>query len=131
MEQPEYLIDTNTVIDYLGRKMPEMGMAFLNAVLDAAPTVSVITKIEVLGFNAPNEHYLLLENFMDDVTLIELTAAIVDRTISIRKLYKTKLPDTIIAATALVHELTLVTRNTADFKNIAGIKLLDPYLLAQ
>ncbi len=48
MEQPEYLIDTNTVIDYLGRKMPEAGMAFLNEVLDAAPTVSVITKIEVL-----------------------------------------------------------------------------------
>ncbi len=131
MERAQYLIDTNTVIDYLGRKMPEMGMAFLNAVLDAAPTVSVITKIEVLGFNAPTEHSLLLENFMNDVSLIELNAAIVQRTIAIRKLYKTKLPDAIIAATALVHELTLVTRNTADFKNIAGIKLLDPYLLAQ
>ncbi len=131
MEQPEYLIDTNTVIDYLGRKMPEAGMAFLNEVLDSTPKVSVITKIEVLGFNAPNEHSLLLENFMNDVSLIELNAAIVERTIAIRKLYKTKLPDAIIAATALVHELTLVTRNTADFKNIAGIKLLDPYLLAQ
>ncbi len=68
---------------------------------------------------------------MNDVSLIELNAAIVERTIAIRKLYKTKLPDAIITATALVHELTLVTRNTADFKNIAGIKLLDPYLLAQ
>ncbi|WP_299290683.1 type II toxin-antitoxin system VapC family toxin [uncultured Mucilaginibacter sp.] len=130
MEQPQYLIDTNAVIDYLGRKMPEAGMAFLDQVLDTAPKVSVITKIEVLGFNAPAKDYQLLKNFMDDVALIELTAAIVERTIAIRKLYKTKLPDAIIAATALVHDLTLITRNTTDFKNITGIKLLDPYLLS-
>ena len=131
MERAQYLIDTNTVIDYLGRKMPEAGMAFLNQVLDSSPTVSVITKIEVLGFNALAEDYQLLEDFMGDVDLIELTAAIIERTITIRKLYKTKLPDAIIAATALVHDFTLITRNTNDFKNITGIKLHNPYLLAE
>jgi hypothetical protein len=36
-------------------------------------------------------------------------------------------PDALIAATALVHELAVVTRNTADFVR-AGIRLLDPWL---
>lgn len=51
MEQPNYLIDTNAVIDYLGRKLPDYGMSFMNTVIDAVPNVSIITKIEVLGFN--------------------------------------------------------------------------------
>lgn len=46
-----------------------------------------------------------------------------------RRKYKTKLPDAIIAATALVHNLTIISRNTADFKNIEGLKVLDLYNL--
>lgn len=40
-------------------------MDFMNGVIDAVPNVSVVTKIEVLGFNAPDEHYQLLTNFME------------------------------------------------------------------
>ena len=35
--------------------------------------------------------------------------------------------DSLIASTALCHHMTLVTRNTRDFKNIAGIKLVNPW----
>lgn len=63
MEQPQYLIDTNAVIDYLGGKLPATGMDFMNSVINAVANVSVVTKIEVLGFNAPDEHYQLLTNF--------------------------------------------------------------------
>jgi len=34
--------------------------------------------------------------------------------------------DSLIAATALVHGLTIATRNTSDFEN-AGVKLFDPF----
>ena len=37
-----------------------------------------------------------------------------------------KLPDAIIAATALVHGLTLWTHNTDDFKDVPQLKLFDP-----
>jgi predicted nucleic acid-binding protein len=40
-----------------------------------------------------------------------------------------KLPDAIIAATALVYDLTLISRNAADFKNIQGLKAVDPHSL--
>ena len=78
MEQPQYLIDTNAVIDYLGKKLPATGIDFMNAIIDAIPNVSVVTKIEVLGFNAPDEHYQLLNSFMNDATVLDLTSNIVD-----------------------------------------------------
>jgi predicted nucleic acid-binding protein len=129
MERTEYLIDTNTVIDYLGEKLPINGMAFMNQIVDNFPIVSVITKIEVLGFKAPETHQELLTNFIQDVIVLNLTDEIVAATINIRKNYKTKLPDAIIAATAMVHSLTLLTRNTADFKNILELNLVHPYKL--
>lgn len=129
MEQAQYLIDTNVVIDYLGQKLPISGMTFMHQVIDTLPHVSVITKIEVLGFNAPAQYYQLLTNFMDDVTMLGLTGEVVARSIDIRKNYKTKLPDAIIAATALVYDLTLITRNMADFKNIADLPVVNPHVL--
>lgn len=128
MEQQQYLIDTNTVIDYLGKKLPATGMAFMDNIIDAIPNVSVVTKIEVLGFNAPPPHYQMLTNFMEDATVFDLTDNIVDVSIDLRKKYKTKLPDAIIAATAIVYGLVLISRNTSDFKNINGLHLIDPHI---
>ena len=51
----------------------------------------------------------------------------VDLTIALRKEYKIKLPDAIIAATALANDLTIVTNNIKDFSNISGLQLINPY----
>ena len=47
------------------------------------------------------------------------------QTILLRQQRRVKLPDAIIAATALVHGLPLLTRNTADFQNIVGLAVLN------
>jgi predicted nucleic acid-binding protein len=105
-------------------------MQFMNVVVDAVPIVSVITKIEVLGFNAPPEHYILLTSFMNDATIIDLIPTVIDQSIELRKQYKIKLPDAIIAATAMVYNLTLITRNIKDFEGVPGLKIIDPHFLA-
>jgi predicted nucleic acid-binding protein len=129
MGEIRYLTDTNAVIDYLARKMPANGMDFMNKVVNSIPNISIITKIEVLGFNTTPEHTLLLTDFMDDASILDLTTEVADLTISIRRAHKIKLPDAILAATAVANGMKLVTRNTSDFKNIAGLEILNPYNL--
>jgi hypothetical protein len=123
----KYLTDSNVVIDYLSGTLPPEGMMFLDKVMDETPKVSVITQIEVLGYNAPFEAYRLLMEFMEDAEILELSAKVVQQTIDLRKSCKIKLPDAVIAATALVHELTLISRNKGDFKNVAKLQVIDPH----
>ncbi len=128
MESQNYLIDKNAVIDYLGKKIPVNGMQFMNTVVDMIPTVSVITKIEVLGFNTTDQQFKILADFMDDAIVMELTKEVADICIHLRKKHKTKLPDA-IAATALAADAILITRNINHFKNINGLTVLDPHTL--
>ena len=46
--------------------------------------------------------------------------------IDVRRVFKIQLPDAVIAATALIHNFTLVTSNTKDFKNISGLDVINP-----
>jgi predicted nucleic acid-binding protein len=128
MEQ-QYLIDSNAVIDYLAGNLPEKGMEFLNFIVNQIPIVSVITKIEVLGFPCNKEIEKLLESFFADSNIIKLSDDIVDETINIRRQYKIKTPDAIIAATARINSFIIITRNTKDFDTIDGLSLVNPFNL--
>jgi hypothetical protein len=100
----------------------------LNTIVDEEPLISVVTKMETLGYNFNSfEEQTTMETFINGCTLIDLNNDIVNTTITIRKSKRMKLPDAIIAATALVGNLTLITRNTTDFKNIQGLQILDPH----
>ncbi len=124
---PQYLLDSNAVIDYLSGKLPEKGMSFMNQVINDIPYISVITKIEILGFKTTSEAFRLLSSFVEDSVVLGLSENIVEQTIEIRKENKIKTPDAIIAATALVNQLKLISHNTKDFDKIAGLKIIDPY----
>ncbi len=126
MEQG-YLIDSNAVIDYLSGIIPEKGMGFMHVIIDQGPVISVITKIEVLGYQTTSAADKLLKNFVNDSLVLDLRDEVVNKTISIRKQSKIKTPDAIIAATAIVNKLTVITRNTRDFIPIKGLKVLNPY----
>ncbi len=130
MGQEQYLIDSNAVIDYLNGKLPIDGMIFMNSVVDEILTISVISQIEVLGFKAPPEDALLLNDFIEIAQIIGLPDNIVRHTIEIKKEYKIKTPDAIVAATAQLLNLTLISRNTKDFDKIEGLRLINPHLLS-
>jgi toxin FitB len=63
------------------------------------------------------------------MSCFQLPRPIVEQTILLRKKHKIKTPDAIIAATALVHDLTIITRNSGDFEKIEGLKTVNPYLV--
>ena len=124
-----YLMDSNVIIDYLaGSFISESGL-FMDSVINVNPLTSVICKIEVLGFNMPDDALKILKDFFEYSTLLTLSSSVVEKTIEIRKKHRIKTPDAIIAATAIVNDLCLLTRNESDFKNIEELKLLNPWLL--
>lgn len=129
MGKVAYLLDTNVIIDFLGNKLPEQTLTFLIPIIDSIPNVSVITQIELLGFKTSNRHQKVLSNFVEDSKIYQLTGSVFTQTISLRKSKKIKLPDAIIAATAIENKLTLITRNVSDFKSIDHLEIKNPYHL--
>lgn len=128
MEQ-QYLADSNCIIDYVGNKLPEKAALVLDGYFNVGFTISIISKIEVIGFNLQYDELEKLVDFIALANLVYIDSIIAEKTIELRKAYKIKLPDAIIAATALVYNLSIITRNVADFKNIAGLMPIDPYSL--
>ena len=125
-----YLLDTNTVIYYLKSALPPKAMQILHAIVDERPMLSVITKMELLGFNYKQmEEQLLMTQFTQASYMLNIDDEIVANTISLRKQFKIKLPDAIIAATAISHNLILLTHNTTDFTKIQKLTVIDPFLL--
>ena len=124
-----YLLDSNVIIGYLAGKIPESGMDSISAIVNQTPRISVISQIEVLRFNDTPENEAVLTGFVNVSNIYPLNPAIVRRTIELCKQSKIKLPDAIIAATALTENLILVTRNTNDFKNIVALELLNPWAI--
>jgi predicted nucleic acid-binding protein len=125
----KYIWDTNTVIYYLQQQFPPSSEKFMDGlVAEARPVISAITEIELLCWKSATEKDLeVLHNFIGDALVVELEQPIKYKTADIRKKHKIKLPDAIIAATALVYELTLVTHNVSDFKSIEGLQLINPW----
>ncbi|MCP4422225.1 MAG: type II toxin-antitoxin system VapC family toxin [Chloroflexi bacterium] len=89
--------------------------------------VSVISKIEVLGYHKLNrDNCQKLESIFQILPVLPLSDPIIDKAISLRQTQKTSLGDALIAATALIHELTVVTANTKDFNWIDGLEIINP-----
>lgn len=126
--EPRYILDTNVIIYYCNGSLPERANTFLQVEVDKGIYISVVSEIETLGYSLSTEYESMInEDFIDGSIIIELTRDVVDKTIEIRKIYRIKLPDAIIAATALVHDMTLISRNDIDFKKVTDLKYLNPF----
>ncbi len=66
---------------------------------------------------------------MASVVYAEINENIVEESIKLRKKYRLKTPDSIIAATAMVNKLTLITNNEKDFKPVYNLDILNPWKL--
>ena len=90
-------------------------------------SVSAISKVEVLGYPLlTNEERRCFEGFFREFVVLPISDEIIDAAIGLRQQRKMPLGDSIVAATALCHGLTLVTRNVQDFSGIEGLRLLNP-----
>ena len=117
------LIDSNIVI-YASQPQYLVLRLFLDSV---RRSVSIVSYIEALGYHkltAGAEDYITY--LFRGSQILPLSDQIAQQTVTLRQQRRMGLGDAIIAATAMVHELALVTHNTEDFRWIAGLELLDP-----
>ncbi len=125
MERKNYLIDTNVAIYYFGLAMSNESEKFMDQILGKKYYISVINRIELLGFKRLNGNESdALSSFISNSIIIDLEEDIILETIQIRKKYNIKLPDAIIAATCLVNNYSLITNNIKDFDEITGLHLV-------
>lgn len=123
-----YLLDSNVVVHYLSNSLPKKSIDFLNQFIDQDCYVSVITQMEILGFNFKKvSDKNITEAFIENSIVLDLSPEVVQKTIFIRKSRKIDLPDAIIAAIAIVYDFTLITQNLKDFQKIQNIKVLNSF----
>lgn len=124
-----YLWDTNVVIYYLQQQFPAKAEAFIDKVIATQqPIISAITEIELLCWRTSVEDDIkLLQSFINDSLVLELELPVKLKTAEIRRSNRIKLPDAIIAATAMIFDLTLLTRNTSDFSQLKGLEIMNPW----
>jgi predicted nucleic acid-binding protein len=83
--------------------------------------VSIVTEIEVLSFpNITPEDTELLKAFLSECYIVDIEPTIKDITIDIRSKLKIKLPDAVIAATAMYFDLPLFTMDKG-FRKIPNL----------
>jgi predicted nucleic acid-binding protein len=118
-----FLIDSNIIIYSYSSEYQYLREIITNE----SSNISEISRVEVLGYHGlKNDEQRYFDDIFNFVTIIFPSPVIFDKAIAIRASYRLKLGDSIIAATALIHDLTLYTRNVSDFERIAGLKMVNP-----
>lgn len=100
-----FVLDTNVILYFLGGRLAEP--------LPVGPyAISVISELELLaypGLTLSEEQRV--RAFLADIAATDLTQAIKSHAVELRKRYSLKLPDAIVAATALALDATLLTND--------------------
>jgi predicted nucleic acid-binding protein len=91
------------------------------------PSVSAVSYVEVLGYHMLSQaEEALLHQFFAASTMLPIDEDVLDQAVRLRQQHKMSLGDALVAATALVHRLVLITHNVDDFGWIDGLTLIDP-----
>jgi toxin FitB len=117
------ILDSNIII-YAAQKEHQFLRDFI---AEHVPAVSAISYLEVLGYHKLGSENHLLETFFEAASILPLGFDVVEQATKLRQLKKLTLGDALIAATALVYNRTLVTRNDKDFLWIPNLTVLNPF----
>jgi predicted nucleic acid-binding protein len=114
----DFIVDTNIMVYY------QEGNPALEPYIDDFFSISEITIIELLGIKEIDSQMLNIRQQMISRCLVfYFDNRIRNKTIELKQKYYLKIPDAIIAATAIVNKKTLLTADK-DFKKIIELNLL-------
>jgi predicted nucleic acid-binding protein len=121
------VFDSNILSYHLNDALPPSVLNQVESWITEGAVISVMSRIEVLGYPQTAEQLqqaMRLLAYFDEISLHE---SLVQRAITLRQHYRIRLPDALIAATALDLGFPLVTRNTQDFHTIHSLIILNPF----
>jgi predicted nucleic acid-binding protein len=111
------LFDSDVLVDHLrGHRRLAAGGDELH--------VSAITRAELFSGRATEERRV--RRLLEPMTELPVDGPVAERAGRLRRGSSLRMPDALIAAAALEHRLTLVTRNVRDFEAIPKLKLRAP-----
>jgi predicted nucleic acid-binding protein len=121
------LIDTDVIIDHL-REIDKATQLLLQ--IKAKRYVgyySAITEVELLSGRKSNtlEQRRKIHRLLGIMHRVHLDRRVAEEAGKLRRIYQITLPDAIIAASAIVKNAALVTRNVAHYNMIDGLNILD------
>lgn len=111
----DFLIDTDVFVDHLrGARELEPKSHRIH--------YSVVSRAELFAGNTATEIVsVLLAPFRE----LAIGREIAERAGRLRRESQIRLPDALIAATAIEHKLSLYTRNRSDFEGVRGLRIRD------
>ena len=119
MSGNSFLLDTNIVLYLLNGDETLADFLYQKDLY-----VSFITELELLSFHKiTNKEQQSIQSFLKEYFVIELNSEMKQQVIKIRKQYKTKLPDSIIAASSVYTNIPLVTSDN-NFEKIEALNLI-------
>ncbi len=118
MNGNKFLLDTNILLYVAGKRIDTTSLP------QGEYYVSFVTELEILSYPSltPQEE-IRLRKLLAEMPVIDATREIKDSAIALRKQYRLKLPDALIAATAQTLKATLIT-NDKGFDTIKEITTL-------
>ncbi len=97
---------------------------------DTDSYVSEITKLEVLGYHGfDDETQQNMTELFETLQIINVNSIFINKAIELRQLRKMSIGDSIIAATALLKNYEVNTRNVSDFNWITSLVVINPFKL--
>ncbi len=108
----ELLVDSDVCIDHLegGRRLPRRTRL----------SYSVVTRAELLAGGQQDE--AAVRRLLGSMDELIVDRQIAERASELRR-RGLRMPDALIGATALVHGVTLLTRNAADFRKVPTLRV--------
>jgi len=120
----KYLYDTNVFIDYFSDRLEDLDLFNEKFIIENEVLISPVVRMELLSHpDITEDEDKLFTELLDNFESVEIDFEVEKETILLRRKYKLKSPDAIIAASAIIEDAVLVTNDKKDFSKVSELKI--------
>lgn len=122
------LVDTDILIDF-SRGVEKTKARLINLESDYILVISVITQLELMVGCENKADLKSLKNFLNDFEIIQLSKSTSEKAVDLFQKYRLShgvlIPDMLIASTAMILNIPLLSKNRKDFRFIKSLELIE------